>query len=242
MIYYFSGTGNSRWIAEEMAKRTEDQAVDLIKATEIPSVEGAVLGIVFPVYAWGVPEVVWELIGKLQGRPPFTYGICTCGEEAGYAMRRLHKLLPLDSSYSVVMPNNYVPGSDVEPEETVRRKIRKAEEDLTRMAEEVLARKKIHRVTEGSLPFLKSTVIHFGFNLAARSTKPFHVTEACISCGQCARECPSKAIEMREGKPVYVQEKCYMCTSCINRCPVRAIEYGKGTRNRGRYQFRELGE
>ena len=30
MIFYFSGTGNSKWIAEELAKQINDTAIDLI--------------------------------------------------------------------------------------------------------------------------------------------------------------------------------------------------------------------
>lgn len=240
MIYYFSGTGNSKWIAEEMAKRTEDVSVSLVEEKTPISIEGEVLGLVFPIYAWGVPKVVLDFIKLLEGKPSYTYAIATCGEEAGYAMRNLQKKLPLDACYTVVMPNNYVVGSNLEPEESVRNKITKAKVDLFHMADEVKNRRKVVKVKEGSFPLLKSTLIHFGFNLAARSTKPFYITDACISCGQCAKDCPAEAIEMREGKPVYVKDKCYMCTSCINRCPVEAIQYGKGTEKRGRYQFRDL--
>lgn len=240
MIYYFSGTGNSKWIAEEMARRTEDECKSLSGEKTLRSIEDEVLGLVFPIYAWGVPEVVLDFIKTIQGKPSYTYAIATCGEEAGYAMKSLQKKLPLDACYTVVMPNNYVVGSNLEPEDSIRKKITKAKEDLFHMADEVKNRRKVVKVEEGTFPLLKSTLIHFGFNLAARSTKPFYVTDACISCGQCARDCPAEAIEMREGKAVYVKNKCYMCTSCINKCPVEAIQYGKGTEKRGRYQFRDL--
>lgn len=38
MIFYFSGTGNSKWIAEQIAKNTSDELFDITKygkATEI---------------------------------------------------------------------------------------------------------------------------------------------------------------------------------------------------------------
>ena len=86
------------------------------------------------------------------------------------------------------------------------------------------------------MPWVKSTLFNFGFNKAARSTKPFYVTQACNSCGLCARNCPAKTITMVDGKPQW-NKKCYQCTACINLCPTRAIQYRKATEKRGRYRL-----
>ena len=57
MIFYFSGTGNSKWVAQQLAIYLED------KTTFIPSVldtsdfslcENEKIGFVFPIYSWGV--------------------------------------------------------------------------------------------------------------------------------------------------------------------------------------------
>lgn len=59
MIFYFSGTGNSRWAALQIAAQTGDQAVDLIGQKHIPDLgQQEQIGLVFPVYAWGAPEPV----------------------------------------------------------------------------------------------------------------------------------------------------------------------------------------
>ncbi|WRK55106.1 hypothetical protein SD457_09950 [Coprobacillaceae bacterium CR2/5/TPMF4] len=44
----------------------------------------------------------------------FTFAICTCGADCGKALKHLSKLYHLDSSYSVVMPNNYLIASKIE--------------------------------------------------------------------------------------------------------------------------------
>jgi formate hydrogenlyase subunit 6/NADH:ubiquinone oxidoreductase subunit I len=50
----------------------------------------------------------------------------------------------------------------------------------------------------------------------------------CISCGLCARDCPSKAIEMVdvEGKkhPLFHLDRCIFCYQCIEGCPRNAIK------------------
>ena len=55
MIYYFSGTGNSQWVAEQLALQTGDVASDLIKTKGDLNCAGLTIGLVFPIYAWGIP-------------------------------------------------------------------------------------------------------------------------------------------------------------------------------------------
>jgi len=50
----------------------------------------------------------------------------------------------------------------------------------------------------------------------------YKITDACISCGACAPECPVEAIS--EGEDTYVidADKCIDCGACANACPVDA--------------------
>ena len=62
------------------------------------------------------------------------------------------------------------------------------------------------------------------FSLGGQKTKKkgFYITEACIGCGKCKRNCPQKCIE--EGKPYRIrQENCLHCGLCYENCPVQAI-------------------
>ena len=77
MIYYFSGTGNSKWIAEQLALKTSDIAINLIDCSDVLSMDSQTIGVVFPVYAWGVPEVVAEFVKKLRGKPEFIFAVCS---------------------------------------------------------------------------------------------------------------------------------------------------------------------
>ena len=50
----------------------------------------------------------------------------------------------------------------------------------------------------------------------------YQSTDACISCGTCAGECPVEAIS--EGDSIFVidEDKCIDCGSCAGVCPVDA--------------------
>ncbi len=48
----------------------------------------------------------------------------------------------------------------------------------------------------------------------------------CISCGECARLCPSHSV--KDGIHTFEREKCISCGSCVSVCPSEALRlYGK---------------
>lgn len=48
--------------------------------------------------------------------------------------------------------------------------------------------------------------------------------EKCVSCGQCAADCPVNIISMQEGLPVVSrEERCLKCGHCLAVCPTGAI-------------------
>ena len=235
MIFYFSGTGNSKWIAEKIGEKIGSKIYDISKEEKIPDCsKEQYVGLVFPVYAWGVPEPMEAFTKKLRKTEAFTFGVATCGADAGFSLKKLSKIYSLQSCYSISMPNNYIIGSDIEDSLTIKEKIEKARQEIQRITDEILQKHPMYRVQEGAFPFLKSTMIHAGFQKFARTTKPFYVTEQCNGCGMCEKNCPASTIILVHGKPQW-KEKCFQCLRCINECPQIAIQYGKETETRGRY-------
>ena len=71
MIFYFSGCGNSKHVAETLATQLNDTLVFIPEATRenrfnYPLTESERLGFVFPVYAWAPPKLVLDFIHRLQ--------------------------------------------------------------------------------------------------------------------------------------------------------------------------------
>lgn len=243
MIYYFSGTGNSKWIAQELAKRTGDEAQNLaplIKdgAASVFAGMDESIGIVFPIYAWGAPLIVERFCQSITLAPgAFAYAVCSCGDDAGNGMKRLHRSFAYQSAWSIAMPNNYIIGYDVDSPELEAKKIHAAREKIESIVQAVLSHTNAYDVHEGAGAGLKTALIRPFFNTFARSTKQFTVDEGCNACGLCARICPIGAIEMQGDKPAWVRKHCTQCMGCINRCPQRAIQYGASTAKHGRYHF-----
>ena len=90
MILFFSGTGNSNYVAKRIADALDDALVNLndrIKASDTSPVEtGERLIIVTPTYAWRIPRVVRDWLRKTELRgAKQVWFVMTCGSEIGNA-------------------------------------------------------------------------------------------------------------------------------------------------------------
>jgi len=242
MIYYFSGTGNSEWVAHEVATKTNDKAVNMAEFLkngnkEILTSNDDVIGLVFPIYAWGVPKPVLSFIKQLKlNNDSYRYAICTCGDEAGLALNRLHKILPLNSAWSISMPNNYIIMADLDSMDIAKEKVNTAMNKIPSICNSINKKEKVWDTKKGSLSILKSYVINPLFSMSANHTKSFIAEMTCSSCGLCEKVCPLNNIKLLNGKPEW-SNHCTQCLACIHHCPVKAIQSGKGTKQRGRYTF-----
>jgi len=252
MIFYFSGTGNSLFAARKTAETQGEQLVSIAgeldrncTVLEYGFSGNDLLGFVFPVYAWGPPEIVLDFISKIKiSGKPYIFSISTCGDDEGYATRILEKALgkkglSVDSAFTVIMPNNYIIGFDVDDKEAETDKLQKAMARLDSINSVISERRKgVFEIIPGKFPGIKSYIINPLFNRFSRSTEGFYATDECTRCRICEKVCPVHTIKVNE-KPVW-GKSCTQCLACIHRCPVSAIQYGVKTVNKGRYVHPDL--
>ncbi len=248
MIYYFSGTGNSRYAAEKLARLTGDTCVSIASIFNgtAKSVEGKkdVTGFVFPVYYSGLPEMVKRFAAHPQIRQTlgsYVFCVITCGAETAAADEMLERALGrnVDLSVSLRMPDNYVIAYNPSGGEEAMEILRRADAKLDKTAQAINAQ---GRYKSSSFKKRIMTLVMYPFYGVFRTTAFYKADGKCTGCGLCERVCPDKAIEMINGRPVWVQKKCQHCTACINRCPARAIQFGKRTAGRGRYYITDIGK
>ena len=243
MIYYFSGTGNSKYSAEKLAVKTGDRAVSMVEALKngADNIEaGEKTGFVFPVYFWGLPEIVRRFAESVKGRlGGYVYCVITCGADTGGAAGLLAKALGREPDYSASlrMPDNYVIMYDPCPKDKALKFLRHSDAELDGICADIIAGKK--RSEKSFMRSAKTAVLNIFYN-PFRKTKYFFADDKCVSCGKCAQICPDGAIEIKNGKPEWIKPKCQHCTACINRCPQKAIQFGKKTAERGRYNILEI--
>ncbi|HEX3021961.1 MAG TPA: EFR1 family ferrodoxin [Lachnospiraceae bacterium] len=245
MIFYFSGTGNSLYIAKKIGEETNDTIVSITKELLDKQCcytlqEGERLGFVFPVYWYGVPTIVEEFLLKLQIKNytnQYTYMVATYGIAAGNVLSTPIKILSrkdikVKGHFGVKMVDNYIVGYNIAGTMKQNEILEKAETDLKIIIPAIQDQEEKTFIKKGIL-CLSSNLVHKRYK-ATNHTKKFYVTNQCNSCSACVRNCPCAVITLENGKPQWNGE-CSFCLACINRCPQVAIQYGKGTARRGRY-------
>ena len=245
MIFYFSATGNSKYLAQKLQDITGDEMYDI--AAELRGNCGYTLAddeivyIVSPVYFFGMPLNVKEFIDRMSfNRRPDVDIMINFGTLPGDAIHAFEKELNakgfnVRNRYGTRMPENYIilfrPPKDDRMVHLL--------DDADRMMEEVSGTIRSGCVKDVGIK--KNILMNIFGHIArpiyvyGRRTRGFHINTACSGCGKCVDLCPEGIIEMQDDAPVWTEKKCLRCCSCINRCPHKAIEFGFLTKGRRRY-------
>lgn len=232
MIFYFSGTGNSKWAAKTLALETGDTLVsipEVIKSDCSFTLEkDEHVGFIFPIHGWRVPNIVKEFLTKLTIKTlgedtshvkHYCFCLVTAGDSIGKAMERFQQqlksvtvndALSLKAVCSLIMPESYVglPGMDVD---TKKKELEKKE----------LASKQLKEFSNilKQRPHTDSNQI-WGWNQLIRGPIP----SFCSG--------PVGGFFERfliTDKPFHVDSRrCVKCGICANVCPVSDIKGGLG--------------
>ena len=237
MIFYFSGTGNSKYIAQRIGKAAGNEVVSVSSNSKfsVPDNEEPV-GFVFPVYYWGVPTAALNFLSALQIEGShYTYLVLNCGGSTGDASGMVEKTLgrKMDAVFSLLMPDTYVPLYNVSNTEKNMAVLEKAEPEIDKIIQMVGQR------TKGAFDKHRGAGKRYTATMyplyLRKTTKSFKVEDDCGSCGLCAEVCADRFIEMVDGRPTWKEGHCNLCFACLHHCPKHAIVFGKRSKGHGQY-------
>ena len=249
LIIYFSGTGNSRYIAKCIANQLNDELLNLndkIKENDTQSIKvNKKLVIVTPTYAWRIPGIARDWIEKTKFKGvEQVWFVMNCGGEIGNAAKYNKQLCDKKGftymgTSQIIMPENYIALFNTPDLKRARQIVAKAEPIIDEVINAIAAGHMFSVPRNNFYDRIMSGPVNKVFYPLCVKTKQFCVSEECISCGKCANVCPLNNITLSKGKPVW-GKKCTHCMACINYCPANAIEYGKHSLGKTRYTFEKL--
>lgn len=217
---YYSPTDNTKKIVDAIALGMSDEATfisfttpkDREKAYSFSKDDIVVVGL--PVYGGRVPKMVLPFLKSLKGNNAravavITYGnrayedalleLCDILNEVGFITTSAGAFIGEHSINNLIAkgrPN----GDDIELAMSFGKGI-------------ISANSYSKVVVPGNYPYIEKE--NKGLKLAPITT------DACLSCGLCAKSCPVEAIDFNDYTKVD-SNKCIKCHSCVSKCPVAA--------------------
>ena len=250
MVLYFSGTGNTEYIAKLIAEGLGDQCLDLFQRIRTndksPLYSEKTYVICTPIYVCEMPLFLVKYLKSLtfEGNKNM-YFVFTSGGYCGSAkvqakLFSVRKKLKCLGCAEFVMPRNYVANRKyaMDEETVIRSKISNATKKVGQVVEDIKNERKIksrHVWLFETLIIAPFAPIWTKYKLVA---KDFYATDACVGCKLCEKVCPFNNLKVVDKKPVW-EDRCTHCMACISKCPKYAIEYGNVTQGKKRYVLKK---
>jgi Pyruvate/2-oxoacid:ferredoxin oxidoreductase delta subunit len=253
-LFYFSGTGNAKFISEEIEKRAKENGLmtELIniadKSVVIPEIPNdTIVGFCSPTHGFNMPPIMLRFIRRFKKCRTNNVGVFVLNTRAGMKLLKLFTpglsgialVLPalilrlkgfkLIGYRPIDMPSNWIslhPGIRLKVVDSITDRCASI---ARKFCDQLISGKKVYRGLI-SLPIdLAILPISIAYYFIGRFmlAKTFISTDKCTRCGLCIKQCPVNAIQEIRGVN-YWAFKCESCMKCMNSCPERAIETAHG--------------
>ena len=232
-IFYFSGTGNSKYIAQLFAKEMAAACYSI----EDPLDFGQILAheeqiaVCYPIYGSRLPKPMrdWTKTNSqaLKGKKLVIF--CTQWLFSGDGARAFTDLLPPNHTKVIYaqhffMPNNinnlfFLP---VAGEKSIAKYQKRAQAKMKQVCAHIQAGK-VRR--QGFHPISRALGLVQGASFPKIEKRAAHkvwLGQNCNACQLCLHICPVENFKCLDGK-ISTNNNCALCYRCINTCPQKAI-------------------
>jgi len=261
VIYYFSGSGNSLFVAKKIAAALDAELISVTSLKEQTEIEVHAdrIGIVFPVQDFKPPVIIMEFIKKLHLKSnhlekKYIFAVCTAGLSPGKTLTVLDKALSanggkLSAGFGILMPHNGIGSSEFSEKKhqkmftdcdiKIEAIIKHISEEKTGTPEvgslfiDLVLSGLMFRMLPTLFKLLKQVMFKGWESLA------FKADEKCDGCGICVKICPVDNIVLAGKNPVW-GKTCAGCFACIQWCPKDSIHLGTSDMNVKKYHHPEI--
>jgi ferredoxin len=246
-IFYFSGTGNSLAISKAIAEKLGDtDVIPMVQSNALEKVNNSErIGLVFPVYVFGLPLVVTRFVKSLRiSKRIYLFAVAVHGGMPCGTLKQASSLfsqngISLSAGFEIMMVDNYIPISGAIALEKQQKRFEKAKIKIEDICSAI---KQGDRSIYSGWP-----LVNWIFNRMYKGWEPkaasldsnFMADSNCNACGVCEKICPVGNITMNDSTPEW-KHHCEQCFACLHWCPQKAIQYGKRTSGRTRYHHPDI--
>lgn len=228
MLFYFTATGNSLYVAKQLESDPISIPQELRKTNR--NYQADSIGIVCPLFEFEIPKLVKDFIRESVFETGYFYLVITYGCHHGGVAERTQAWLEsvgrkADYVNTIIMHDNALIVFDMDQQRSIEDG-KQVDAHIAAIRADIDARK-----TYVQEPAAEETDFYLHFTEWIRKTGPmytfplYQVTDSCVGCGTCARVCPRGCVRLEQGKPVYNYDQCANCMACIQACPTKAIRF-----------------
>jgi ferredoxin len=223
IIFYFTGTGNSLFVARRIADSTKATLISIPQAiSKQRAYKDDVIGFVYPQYANGLPKMVRRFIMENSFEADYFFAVDLYAFIRMGALGEIADLVPLNYGTYLKTPNNFT--FVFNPPKNPSAVLAKAEIKLSQIIEDIHNRKNKPVKPRKSIG---NATKYFG-------ESKFKVTADCTKCSMCIEICPANNIMLEEA--IVFDSNCENCFACANLCPTHAIYSKEAMLKRRQYR------
>jgi len=252
ILFYFSGTGNSKYMAEYFCREMDAECRSIEETADFDALIAAndVVAFCYPIYGSCVPRPMREFVtahaDALQAKKLIIF--CTQLLFSGDGARALTDLMPGSTNRVICaehfdMPNNVCNFwmLSVKNGAQNEKKLRAAEKKMRAACENIQAGVVKRRGFNWFSRLLGMSQNLFWPKMEETCRSSIRVDSDCIRCGLCVERCPAKNLSLGENGIVQ-HDNCYICYRCVNLCPKQAITVMLHAKPKAQYRGVSLGE
>jgi len=233
MLLYFSGTGNTKYIAELFCQNISAKSYSIEENIDFGQLitSEEIIGFCYPIYGSRVPRIMREFAAKylelLKNKKIFIF--CTQLIFSGDGARAFLDIFPKKYFEVIYAEHFFMPNNvcnlfilPLENEVKIKKYIKNAKRKMEIVCNNInngIIKKRGFNILSELLGLMQGIFMPM---IEKKSLDCVKITENCSLCCLCVVNCPMKNLENKNEK-VIQKSNCTICYRCINICPQKAI-------------------
>ena len=223
LVFYFTATGNSLFIARQLSDNPLSIPQELKKTNLV--YEADEIGFVFPDFASSAPLIVRDFVSKAKFKAPYIFSVITFGNASANVCEWWNRFASekgVSNNYvkSILMVDNYLPVFDMNEQMRIDKHV---DENLAAILNDISTHKQA--VEKADMGFFNEE----GLEQLRASHFPMTAQQLLelkpgrgVECMTCERVCPHKNFRLGSDGLEF-GGSCEYCLACVHACPQKAL-------------------
>ena len=228
MVFYFTATGNSLYVAKQLDEERLSIPQEMNKENRHYKAER--IGIVCPLFEFEIPSLVKDFIRDSEFETGYFYLVVTYGMHHGGVAERTQAWLQsvgkaADYVNTIIMHDNALIVFDMDQQRSVEAE-KQVDAHIDAIRSDIAAKRAmVQQAPADEIDFYQNFVAWIKRTGPMYAFPLYRATDSCVGCDTCTRVCPRGCIHLEDKRPVWDYSRCANCMACIQACPTKAIQF-----------------